>query len=305
MNDLENIRFTVEKSGERLDKLVSARMPDLSRSQIQTMIKDGLILVDGEHVKAGIKLRGGESVVITLPEPESDTVQPESIQLDVVYEDDDIAVINKPAGLVVHPGTGVNSGTLVNGLLARYPEIAEMEDAEGRQGIVHRLDKDTSGLMVIARNDFALDDLMAQFQARTVDKVYLALVEKCPETMQGRIDAPIARDPKQRKRMAVVRDGKRAVTEFKVLDDDFHGGQALVELNILTGRTHQIRVHMAFIGCPIIGDQIYGYRKQRVGMKRNFLHATKLAFDHPETGERMQFESALPVGLQNVMDKLR
>ncbi|MEQ8675726.1 MAG: RluA family pseudouridine synthase [Aggregatilineales bacterium] len=301
------IEFTVADQGERLDKLVVDYMSELSRVQVQTLIKEGGVTVDGQVVKPGIKLRGGEVVRIHLPEVDEPDAEPEAeaIKLNVIYEDEHIAVIDKSAGMVVHPGVGNKSGTLVNALLARYPQLADMDDAEERNGIVHRLDKDTSGLMVVAKTVDALDDLMAQFRLRTVEKVYLALLERTPKTLTGRIDAPIARDPKQRKRMAVVRSGKPAVTEFTVLDDNFRDQRALVEFRILTGRTHQIRVHAAFIGCPVVGDTIYGFRKQRLKLKRNFLHAARLSFDHPDTGERVQFESDLPVGLKQIMLKVR
>jgi len=300
------IEFTVENTGERLDKLIVARLPELSRSQIQAMIKEGQVTVDGEQVKAGVKLRGGEQVLVIIPVAAAEAeLEPEDIPLEVLYEDDDIAVINKTAGMVVHPAAGNPSGTLVNALLARWPQIQQMDDAEGRNGIVHRLDKDTSGVMVIAKNDDALEDLMWQFQERLVDKTYVALLERRPATDTGRIDAPIGRDPKRRKRMAVVYDGREAVTEFKVIDDHFREGQALVEFDLLTGRTHQIRVHAMFINCPIVGDRVYGYRKQRVKLKRNFLHAAKIAFDHPSTGDRVEFEAPMPIALQQIMQKLR
>lgn len=308
-NPMEQLTFTVEAAGERLDKLVLDCLDDhgeFSRVQVQAMIKDGHVTVDGRPVKPGIKLRGGEVIAVTLPQPdEPEEIEAEVIALTVIYEDDELAVIDKPAGMVVHPGVGNESGTLVNALLAQWPQITEMDDPDDRKGIVHRLDKDTSGLLVIAKNAVILADLMAQFQARTVEKTYLALLERTPQTLNGRIDAPIGRDPKQRKRMAVVRDGKEAVTEFEVLDTEFEGGQALVRFHLLTGRTHQIRVHAAFIGCPVVGDRVYGFRKQRTRMKRNFLHAAQLTFDHPITQERLTFESALPVGLQQVMEKLR
>jgi 23S rRNA pseudouridine1911/1915/1917 synthase len=297
--------ITVTEAGTRLDKILVDHFPDLSRAQLQTYIKEGYITVNGIPAKPSAKLRGGEVIRVELPDAPETTMQPEHIDLDILYEDSEIAVIEKPAGMVVHPGTGVTSGTLVNALLARYPEIGQMYGSERRQGIVHRLDKDTSGLMVIARTKPALNRLMAQFQERSVDKVYLALLERTPKTLTGRIEAPIARDHQQRKRMAVVREGKPAITEFKVIESDFRDGQALVEVKLLTGRTHQIRVHMAFIGCPIVGDTVYGFRKQRLGLKRHFLHAAKLSFNHPKTGERMTFESPLPAGLQNVLDKLR
>lgn len=306
---------TVEQAGERLDKLVQDALSEaldeaVSRTQVQQLIKEQAVTVDGKHVKAGVKLRGGETVSITLPpaEDEEAVIEPEDIALDVVYEDDDIAIINKKAGMVVHPGIGQMRGTLVHALLGRYPQLVDMQDdpqAEGRMGIVHRLDKDTSGLMVVAMHLASLQDLMAQFQARTVEKVYTALVERRPKTATGVIDAPIGRDPRQRKRMAVVRDGKPAQTTFSILDDDFRDDRTLVELVLHTGRTHQIRVHMAFIQCPIVGDRVYGFRKQRTSLKRQFLHASRLSLDHPSTGERMGFESALPPGLQNVLDKLR
>ncbi|MEO0561350.1 MAG: RluA family pseudouridine synthase [Chloroflexota bacterium] len=297
----ETLEFTNNEKGIRLDKAVSAQLPDISRSQVQQMIADGMVMVNGEPLKAGVKLNGGESVHIMLPEPENDELAPQSMDLNIVFEDDHLAVIDKPAGLVVHPGVGNADGTLVNGLLARYPHLIETE----RKGIVHRLDKDTSGLMVIGLTAEAIEDLMMQFQERTVDKAYLALCEQAPATATGVIDAPIGRDPKARKRMAVVRDGKPAVTEFEVLENEFSGGQALVRCKIETGRTHQIRVHMAFVNAPIVGDPVYGYRKQRVKLKRQFLHAAELAFDHPETGERMGFTSPLPYPLQNLLDKLR
>lgn len=308
-NHAQIIEFQVETSGERLDKLIVERAEalslDLSRARIQAMIKDGHVTVNGTPVKPGVKLRGAELVRAVVPSvPEAET-QPEKIDLTVIYEDDEIAVIDKPAGMVVHPGTGNEAGTLVNALLARYPKLADMRNTDGRQGIVHRLDKDTSGLMVIALTDHARLNIINQFQERTVQKIYLALLERTPKTVTGRIDAAIGRDPRQRKRMAVQRDGRPAVTEFVVTDTDFREDQALVEVNLLTGRTHQIRVHMAFIGCPVVGDAIYGFRKQRVGLKRNFLHAHKLAFDHPRSGERLNFESPLPVGLQNILSKLR
>lgn len=303
------VQFTVSESGERLDKIIIAQLPALSRAQVQALIKDGMVTVDGETSKPSAKLKGESLIQVTLPVVEDESIiEPESLDLDIRYEDEHIIVLNKPSGLVVHPGVGNVQGTLVNALLARYPEMIDMQDdpqAEGRMGIVHRLDKDTSGLMVVARHVEALYQLMGQFQARTVEKYYTALLERRPKTNTGTIDAPIARDPRQRKRMAVVRDGKPAVTEFELIDDNFLDGRALVRLRLHTGRTHQIRVHMAFIGCPVVGDIVYGYRKQRTGLKRQFLHASELAFDHPVTGERLHFTSELPVGLQNILDKLR
>ena len=284
------------------------RADGLSRSQAQRLIRAGQVTVDGQAVKAGYRFKGGERVSIDLPAPVEASIRPEAIDLDIVYEDADLAVINKPAGLVVHPGHGNETGTLVNALLARYPELADMlddEETQNRLGIAHRLDRGTSGLILAARNKPTLLALMRQFQERRVDKVYLALLEKRPGSNTGLIDAPIARDSRQRQRMSVRRGGKPAQTEFEVLDDDFQGDRALVRLKLLTGRTHQIRVHMAFIGCPVVGDAVYGYRKQRVKLKRQFLHAAELGFEHPARGEWVRFEVGLPVGLRDVMEKLR
>jgi len=292
----------------RLDKFLLAHLPGYSRAQVQRLIRDGHALVDGAPQKTGYKFKGGEVVTLHLPEPRETSIAPEDIPLEIVHEDAHLAVIDKPAGMVVHPGPGHETGTLVNALLGRYPELANMLDdseTQDRLGIVHRLDRGASGLLVVARDKATLLALMGQFQARTVDKVYLALLEKRPKSNAGLIDAPIARDQRQRKRMAVQRGGKSAQTEFEVLDDHFQGERALVRLNLLTGRTHQIRVHMAFIGCPVLGDAVYGFRKQRLRMKRLFLHARELAFEHPVTGERLRFESELPVGLRAVMAKLR
>ncbi|MDE2776572.1 MAG: RluA family pseudouridine synthase [Chloroflexota bacterium] len=302
------LTFVADAPNERLDKFLLAHLPGFSRAQVQGLIRAGCVLVDGAARKTGYKLKGGEQIVVRVPPREEASVEPEDIPLEIIYEDEHVAVIDKPAGMIAHPGAGNESGTLVNALLARYPELADMMDdpeAGERLGIVHRLDRGTSGLIVAARDKATLLALMAQFQARSVDKVYLALLEKRPASNRGIVDAPIARDPRQRKRMAVRRDGRSAQTEFELLDDDFQGDRALVRLRLLTGRTHQIRVHMAFIGCPVVGDAVYGYRKQRVRMKRQFLHAYELAFEHPVSGERLRFVSELPVGLADVMGKLR
>ncbi|MCS6836168.1 MAG: RluA family pseudouridine synthase [Anaerolineae bacterium] len=301
--------FTAPQGGQRLDRTLADCLPQLSRAQIQRLIDEGRVLVDGLRVKAGQKLRGGESLLVRLPPPQDSTPQPEDIPLDVVYEDDDLVVIDKPAGLVVHPSLGNVSGTLVNALLYRYPQMVDMqgdEDSEGRLGIVHRLDKDTSGLLVVARHLDALRNLMAQFQARTVKKYYLALLDRRPKTSTGLIDAPIGRDPRERQKMSVLASGKPAQTEFELLEDRYAGGRALVRLHLLTGRTHQIRVHMAFIGCPVVGDTVYGLRKSSIpALKRHFLHAHSLSFDHPRTGERLSFQSPLPDDLQALLESLR
>ena len=304
----QSIILTANEPRQRLDKFLQARLTGYSRAQVQALIRGGFVLVDGAARKTGYKFKGGEQVQVRIPPREDRSVEPEDIPLDIVYEDEHLAVIDKAAGMVVHPGPGNETGTLVNALLARYPELAEMMDdpeTHDRLGIAHRLDRGTSGLLVVARDKPTLLALMRQFQERSVEKVYLALLERRPKSNTGLIDAPIARDPRQRKRMAVQRDGKPAQTEFALLDDDLQGDRALVRLRLLTGRTHQIRVHMAFIGRPVVGDTVYGRRKQRLRLKRQFLHAHVLAFEHPVSGERLAFTSELPVGLAAVLDKLR
>ncbi len=302
---MEEIQLTAT-GGERLDKEIVAQLGErLTRTVIQTLIRDGQVTVDGEPAKAGIKLKSGASIRINVPPPRQDpAVEAEPIALNVIYEDEDLAVIDKPAGLVVHPGAGNESGTLVNALLARYPEIGQIDIAPKRRGIVHRLDKETSGLILIARNTRAMHRLMTQFQRRTVEKTYIALVERAPRTSTGRIEAPIGRDPSQRRKMMVLREGRPAISEFFVIEQ-FKTGQALVRVKLLTGRTHQIRVHMAFVGAPLVGDSVYGSRKQRIKLRRQFLHAAKLCFDQPRTGERLCFESPLPPELEQVLVALR
>jgi len=306
MNETQIFDFTVETSGERLDKTLVAHLGEiLTRSQLQALIKDGSVTIDGKNIKQGVRLKGGEQIrVVVPPIPIDTTVAPEPIPLEILYEDDDLAVINKPAGLIVHPGVNDETGTLVNALLARYPQIAQIDVSPKRRGIVHRLDKDTSGVLLIAKQNMAMHKLMRQFADRTVEKRYIALVERTPKTNTGRINAPIGRDTRDRKRMAVGRDGKAAVTEFAITER-FVGRQALLSIRLLTGRTHQIRVHMAFIHCPVVGDRVYGFRKQRVPIKGQFLHAESLSFDQPTTGERMTFTAPLPERLQKLLEYIR
>ncbi len=306
MSEHENYEFIVPGSGERLDKILVTQLGErLTRSQIQQLIKDGHVTVNGKAIKPGVRLKGGETIKLEIPPtPPDTTIVPEPIDLTILYEDEDLAVIDKPAGLIVHPGVGSEGSTLVHAILARYPEIADIPIAPKRRGIVHRLDKDTSGVILIARNATAMHRLMKQFAERTVEKYYLTLVERPPKTSTGRIDAPIGRDTRDRKKMAVMRDGRPAVTEFVVLET-FDEGQTLVRVRLLTGRTHQIRAHMAYIGAPVVGDRVYGYRKQRLSLKGQFLHAHTLTFTHPRTGERLTFTSPLPGRLQHVLDQLR
>jgi 23S rRNA pseudouridine1911/1915/1917 synthase len=296
------VEFVSEAAGERLDKALAARFAELSRVQIQDMIRDGLVTVNARPVKASYRLEGGETIQIKLPVPEAGQgPQPEAIPLVILYEDDQVVVIDKPAGMVVHPAFGHTSGTLVNAVLARWPDIARFSTPD-RAGIVHRLDKETSGVIVIAKSAAALEELRAQFKAREVEKRYVALVEGTPPTPEGLIDAPIGRDPNQRKRMAVTRDGREAATEYRLIET--YAYHSLLEAFPKTGRTHQIRVHLAFIGCPVVGDNVYGPRKQRIKMKRHFLHAAAITFTLSGSDRRVTVESPLPASLQNILDKL-
>jgi 23S rRNA pseudouridine1911/1915/1917 synthase len=302
--------FTVQEAGERLDKVVLAELPQLSRGLIQLMIRDGRITVDRKILKPAERMKGGEVVVVNIPENTTNPIQAEEIPLTILFEDQHLAVVEKPAGLVVHPARGNENGTLVNALLARYPELQDQlasddELEESRMGIVHRLDKDTSGIMVVARTTTARLHLAEQFHNRTVDKLYYALVERSPKTLTGRIEAPIKRDPGNPRRMRVMAGGRESQTSFEIIDNDFRDGQALLKVKIYTGRTHQIRVHMAFIGCPVVGDALYGFRKRRINMNRHCLHATHLEFNHPITEERMIFDSPLPEDLQEIILALR
>lgn len=295
------ITFEALGGGERLDKALVARFEALSRSQIQALIRDEQVLVNGRAVKASYRLEGGEEIAVTLPPEPDETPAAEQIPLDVLYEDEQVAVIDKPAGMVVHPSFGHTSGTLVNAVLDRWPQIAQFSEPS-RAGIVHRLDKDTSGVIVVAKTQTALDSLRAQFKHRAVHKRYIALVHGTPETPDGVIDAPIGRDQAQRKRMAVGREGREAVTEFRLIEE--YAEFSLLEVFPRTGRTHQIRVHLAFIGHPVVGDGVYGRRREAIRLKRHFLHAASITFAHPVTGELVTVEAPLPVGLVNTLEKL-
>lgn len=298
----ETREITVTEAGERLDKYLAAQFSDLSRAQIQALIRAGQVTVNGAAAKASLRLEGGERIRVQVPvAEESAGPEPEAIPLVVLYEDEQVAVVDKPAGMVVHPAFGHQTGTLVNAALSRWPQTAAFAEP-GRAGIVHRLDKETSGVILIAKTPQALESLRAQFKARTIRKRYLALVEGLPQTPEGVIDAPIGRDSRQRKRMAVLRDGREALTEFRVVE--VFASYSLLEVWPKTGRTHQIRAHLAFIGHPVVGDTVYGRRKQPFTLKRHFLHAASITFAHPISGEPITVESPLPVALQNLLDKL-
>lgn len=290
--------LTVESGGERLDAFVARHLTDLSRSRVQRLVQEGLVRVDGRPAKASLRLRQGEEVVVCLPPPSAEPL-PKAMPLSVVYEDDDILVIDKPAGVVVHPAPGHQGGTLVNAVLACYPELAGV-GGQQRPGIVHRLDKDTSGLLVVAKNEGAHRSLSRQLKERQVRKVYLALVQGRLEPAQGVIDAPVGRHPYRRQRMAVVATGREAQTRYRVLR--YLADCTLVEASPVTGRTHQIRVHLAAVGHPVVGDAVYGRPSPLVS--RPFLHAQRLGFCLPSDGRYLEFESPLPEELRLALSRL-
>lgn len=290
--------FLVVEGGERLDKYL-VDLVDLSRSQVQRLIRQGRVTVEGEVAKASYLLSSGERIRVQLPPLEEPGPLAQELPLDIVYEDQDLAVVNKPAGMVVHPSYGHKKGTLVNALLARYPSLSQLPGS--RPGIVHRLDRDTSGLMVVAKNEPARRKLQKQFKRGGVKKVYLALVEGNLKPAQGVIEAPIGRDLRRRKRMAVLRGGREAATEYRVRN--YLDGYTLVEAMPRTGRTHQVRVHLAFLGHPVVGDPVYGFRKKRLELRRQFLHSYILGFRAP-SGQWLEFEAPLPEELERVLEAL-
>jgi len=290
-----------EHLGDRLDRYVADALPDLSRTTVQSLIEAGQILVDGIQRKPKFHITPGEVVTVEFAPPVPDEIKPEPIPLHVVYEDDDVIVIDKPAGLVVHPAPGHPSGTLANALVAHAPQISIA--GTNRPGIVHRLDKDTSGLIVAAKSDRGRTWLVSQWELRRVKKDYVALAAGSIEEVEATIDAPIGRDPKNRQRMAVVRGGRPAITRFRVRER--FDEATLLDVEIETGRTHQIRVHLAFIGHPVVGDRVYG-QTDLAGLTvgRQFLHASGLEFQLPD-GRAASFASPLPADLQAVLEALR
>jgi 23S rRNA pseudouridine1911/1915/1917 synthase len=285
-------------AGLRLDQALARLLPRESRSRLARLVEEGAVLVDGERARPRDRIRGGERIEVTLrPRPQEEAFRGEAIALDVVHEDDDVLVVRKPAGLVVHPGSGNWAGTMLNALLHRLPGLAALP----RAGIVHRLDKETSGLLVVAKNEAAMQDLVRQLQARTVSRTYLAIVRGAVPA-EGLVDSPIGRHPSQRTRMAVVPGGKPAVTRFRVRER--FRAHALVECELETGRTHQIRVHLASIGHPLEGDPVYGGRGAR-RLPRQALHAWKLAFVHPGTGRTVRFTAPPPADFEALLEALR
>jgi len=283
-------------SGARLDKFVGERCPELSRTYAQKLIAEGFITVNGRPVKSSFKLAINDRVDISEPPESPSPLSPEAIPLKIVYEDDDLLVVDKPAGLAVHPAPGHRSHTLVNAVLGYLPGLAE-DNESLRPGIVHRLDKDTSGLILVAKNRVAQANLSDQFKTRSVSKSYLVLVKGILTPESGIIDADIGRDPRNRQRMAVVSSGREARTDYRVLR--YIGNHSLLEIKPETGRTHQIRVHLAAIGFPVLGDASYGVASPH--LSRQFLHASKIGFHLPSTGQYVEFTSSLPPDLEQVL----
>ncbi len=298
------VSFNSQGLGERLDKVIVAELGELSRTQIQRLIDDGFVLVDGRRAqKANQRLDNPVTIEVRIPPPGPSSHQAENIALDIIFENDDLLVVNKPAGMVVHPAPGHAGGTLVNAVLGHDPELEGVGD-EQRPGIVHRLDKDTSGLILVAKNDVAHRELQRQFKEREVEKTYLALLDGHPPTSTGRIEAAIGRDVRNRKRMAIVPDarGRTAVTEYKVLTT--YPEHTLAEGYPHTGRTHQLRLHFAYLRCPIVGDTVYGRHNSSLPLKRHFLHAARLKFKLPGSGEPVVMEAPLPPELERVLARL-
>jgi len=288
--------FIADKAGIRLDKYVGEKCPELSRTYAQKLIADDYIKVNDCVAKAAYKLNVGDRVDITIPPAISNSLSPEAIPLDIIYEDDDLIVVDKPAGLTVYPAPGHPSHTLLNAILSHFPHLADTGDSL-RPGIVHRLDKDTSGVMLVAKNKVAQLNLIDQFKKRSVVKVYMALVKGHLTPEDGVIEAPIGRDPRNRKRMAVVTEGREARTQYHVVK--YIGDYTLLEVRPETGRTHQIRVHLSAIGYPVVGDPVYGVKS--ACLSRQFLHACRLGFKLPSTGEYVEFESDLPADLEQAL----
>jgi len=288
--------LVAEKQNARLDKYVCQECPELTRTLVQRLIGEGYITVNDHMTKAGLKLNLGDRVNIIIPPTPPSHPSPEVLPLNIIYEDNDLLVIDKPAALTIHPAPGHPSHTLVNAILSYLPNLPDTGDSL-RPGIVHRLDKDTSGVMVVAKNSAAQANLMSQFKAHAVVKAYLVLVKERLTPENGIIEAPIGRDPRNRKRMAVVAEGKEARTHYQVIK--YLGDYTLLEVRPKTGRTHQIRVHLSAIGYPVVGDTTYGVKSAHVS--RQFIHASRLGFNLPSTGEYVEFTSDFPPDLEQAL----
>ena len=302
MSRTYNLIVTKEEEGIRIDKYISLKLENISRVAIQRMIENGNILVNENRVKVSYKIIQNDNIKITEEEKKESYLKPENIPLDIIYEDNDIIVVNKQKGLVVHPGNGNPNGTLVNAIMAHCKDSLSGIGGEIRPGIVHRLDKDTSGLLIIAKNDESHINLSNQIKEHKVKKTYLALVRGRIKEKEATIDMPISRNANDRVKMAVSRDGKEAITHFKVIKK--YEKYTYIEVNIETGRTHQIRVHMSHIGYPLVGDNVYSNGKNPFGIEGQMLHSYKLEFIHPKTGKKMELTAPLPEYFEKVINEL-
>ncbi|WP_440322573.1 RluA family pseudouridine synthase [Laedolimicola sp.] len=303
-NGLQRLTVSPEDAGVRIDKYLAEQLPDITRSYLQKLLKDGSVQMNGKPVKASTKTAAGAVIALTIPEPEEPEILPENIPLDILYEDSDVILINKPKNMVVHPAAGHYTGTLVNALM--YHCRGDLSGINGvlRPGIVHRIDKDTTGVLIVCKNDRAHNALAEQLKEHSITRKYRAIVCGNLKEDEGTVDAPLGRHPQDRKKMAIVRSGgKRAVTHYRVLER--FGNDTYIECQLETGRTHQIRVHMASLGHPLLGDEIYGRAKSPFKLEGQTLHAMVLGFIHPTTGEYMEFEAPLPEYFEKLLEKLR
>ncbi|MBC5660198.1 RluA family pseudouridine synthase [Anaerosacchariphilus sp. NSJ-68] len=306
MSEENKLSFQVEPSeaGQRIDRYLSEKLPDLTRSYLQKLIGEGFVLQKGKPVKNGTKTLAGEQIEVTVPEAEEPEILPEDIPLDILYEDADVILVNKPKDMVVHPAAGHYSGTLVNALMYHCRDGLSGINGVLRPGIVHRIDKDTTGVLVVCKNDKAHNALAEQLKEHTITRRYRAIVCGNLKEDEGTVDAPLGRHPQDRKKMAIVRQGgRRAVTHYRVLER--FGSYTYIECRLETGRTHQIRVHMASLGHPLLGDEVYGRTKSPFHLEGQTLHAMVLGFQHPTTGEYVEFEAPLPAYFEELLQKLR
>lgn len=300
-----NIDASEEWIDKRIDKMLSEYFADYSRSFLKKLFDDGLITVNNKSVKPSYKVKSADMIDISVPDPVNIDIAPENIPLDIIYEDDDIILVNKPKGMVVHPAPGHYGGTLVNGLMYHFGDSLSGINGEFRPGIVHRIDMDTTGVLVVCKNDSAHRSLSEQLHEHSITRKYYAIVHGNIQQNEGTVDAPIGRSPRDRKKMAVnTRNGRRAVTHYRVLER-FGGRYTYIECQLETGRTHQIRVHMASIGHPILGDDVYGPKKCHFKLQGQTLHAGVLGFIHPSTGEYIEFKADLPEYFKELLVKLR
>ena len=302
---MENYLFEIQENQQmRLDKYLAEQFPEQTRSYLQKLIKEGQVLVNGKTVKSGYQLSKGDEVSVTIPEPKELDVEPQKMNLDIVYEDEDVILINKPKGMVVHPAPGHTTDTLVNGLLYHCKDNLSGINGVARPGIVHRIDRDTTGILIVCKNDMSHNSIAAQLKEHSINRRYRALVHGNLKEDTGTVEGPIGRHPVDRKKMAInERNGKPAVTHYTVLER--FGNYTLIECKLETGRTHQIRVHMTSIGHPLVGDEVYGPAKSPFKLQGQCLHAMVLGFVHPRTGEYMEFSADLPEYFKDLLKKLR